>query len=140
MATLQNDRILQLRGEQLHDRDGDKIGTVEEIYLDAETGAPEWALVSTGLFGGKSTFVPVRDATEADGTLRVPFDKATVKDAPRMDPDGQLSRSEEAELYRHYGMEYSESRSGSGRSAGGDERQVSEDVRKEQVDLIDTDR
>jgi uncharacterized protein (TIGR02271 family) len=109
MDTMQNERILQLRGEQLYDRDGDKIGTVEEIYLDAETGAPEWALVSTGMFGGKSTFVPIREATEAGGTLRVPFDKATVKDAPRIEPDGQLSRSEEAELYRHYGMEYSES-------------------------------
>jgi len=108
MATIQKDRILQLRGEDLCDRDGDKIGSVEEIYLDADTGAPEWALVKTGRFGGKGTFVPLRDAGEADGTLRVPFDKATVKDAPTMEPDGQLSRREEAELYRHYGMEYSE--------------------------------
>jgi uncharacterized protein (TIGR02271 family) len=106
MSTLQKDRILQLRGETLYDRDGDKIGTVDEIYLDADTGQPEWALVSTGLFGGKSTFVPVAEATEADGDLRVPFDKATVKDAPKMDPDGQLSHSEETELYRHYGRDY----------------------------------
>ena len=88
MATIQKDRILQLRGEDLCDRDGDKIGSVEEIYLDADTGAPEWALVKTGRFGGKGTFVPLRDAGEADGTLRVPFDKATVKDAPTMEPDG----------------------------------------------------
>src|SRR3954462_4905524 len=100
MSTLQKDRMLQLRGENLYDRDGDKIGTVEEIYLDAESGAPEWALVSTGLFGGKGTFVPGADATGADGGLRVAFDKAAVKDAPAIDPDGQLSRSEEAELYR----------------------------------------
>jgi len=120
MATLQNDRILQLRGEQLHDRDGDKIGTVEEIYLDADTGAPEWALVSTGLFGGKSTFVPLREATDAGGTLRVPFDKTTVKGAPKMDPDGQLSHSEEAALYGYYGIEYYQSRSGSGLSEGRD--------------------
>jgi uncharacterized protein (TIGR02271 family) len=106
MSTLQKDRILQMRGETLYDSDGDKIGTVEEIYLDTDSGAPEWALVSTGLFGGKSTFVPVSDATETDGELRVPFDKATVKDAPKMDPDGQLSRTEEAELYRHYGRDY----------------------------------
>jgi uncharacterized protein (TIGR02271 family) len=108
MATLQKDRILQLRGETLYDRDGDKLGTVEEIYLDADSGQPEWALVSTGLFGGKSTFVPIGEATEADGDLRVPFDKATVKDAPKMDPDGELSRREEAELYRHYGRDYGE--------------------------------
>ena len=120
MSTLQKDRILQLRGDTLYDRDGDKIGTVEEIYLDADSGAPEWALVSTGLFGGKSTFVPVAEATEADGDLRVPFDKATVKDAPKMDPDGQLSRTEEAELYRHYGRDYDDTGAGTtGRDTSG---------------------
>jgi hypothetical protein len=67
MATLDKDRILQYRGENLSDSNGDKIGSIEEIYLDAETDAPEWALVNTGMFGGKSTFVPLRDASEADG-------------------------------------------------------------------------
>jgi uncharacterized protein (TIGR02271 family) len=119
MATLQKDRILQFRGETLCDADGDKIGSIEEIYLDAETDAPEWALVNTGLFGTKSTFVPLRDASEADGTLRVPYEKATVKDAPKIDPDGQLSQSEESELYRYYGMEYTEARSDSGLPEGG---------------------
>ena len=117
MATIQKDRILQLRGENLCDRDGGKIGSVEEIYLDAETGAPEWALVNTGLFGTKSSFVPLRDASESDGMLRVPYDKATVKDAPKMEPDGQLSRREEDELYRYYKLDSSESRSDSGRRA-----------------------
>jgi uncharacterized protein (TIGR02271 family) len=110
----QKDRILQFRGQDLCDGDGDKIGSIEEIYLDAGTDEPEWALVNTGRFGTKSTFVPLRDAREAEGTLRVPFDKATVKDAPKMDPDGQLSQREEAELYRYYGLEYSEARSDTG--------------------------
>ena len=118
MGTLEKDRILQFRGEHLCDSNGDKIGTVEEIYLDAETDAAEWALVNTGLFGGKSTFVPLRDARETDGTLRVQFDKETVKDAPKLEPNGQLSQREEAELYRYYGMEYSESRSGTGLQDG----------------------
>jgi len=114
MATIDKDRMLRYRGGELCDREGDKIGSIEEIYLDAETGQPEWALVHTGLFGTKRTFVPLRDADEAEGTLRVPFDNATVKDAPKIDADGQLSQREEAELYRHYGMEYSELRSDSG--------------------------
>ena len=114
MGTLDKNRILQFRGENLYDSDGDKIGTVEEIYLDAETDAPEWALVNTGMFGGKSTFVPLRDASETDGALRVPFDKATVKDAPKREPNGQLSQREEGELYRYYGLEYSEARSDTG--------------------------
>src|SRR5688500_6302858 len=119
MSTLQKDDILAKRGGDLYDRDGDKLGKIDEIYLDAETGAPEWALVNTGLFGTKSTFVPLRDATDDGGDLRVPYEKAQVKDAPKMDPDGELSQQQEAELYRHYGLDYSESRSDSGLPEGG---------------------
>jgi uncharacterized protein (TIGR02271 family) len=114
MASLEKDRVLQLRGQHVIDANGDRIGNVEEIYLDAETSEPEWALVNTGMFGTKSTFVPVRDAIEADGALGVPFDKATVKDAPKIDPDGELSQREERELYGYYGMDYSEARSDTG--------------------------
>ena len=114
MATIEKDRILSFRGQDLRDNDGAKIGSIEEIYLDTQTGEPEWALVHTGLFGTKQTFVPIRDASEADGSLQVPFEKSRVKDAPKVDPDGQLSQKEEADLYRHYGMSYSESDSDSG--------------------------
>ena len=119
MTTLQREDVLQLRGQNLADRDGDKIGTVEEIYLDVETDQPEWALVNTGMFGTKSTFVPLKDATREGEMLRVPYEKSQVKDAPRVDADGRLSQREEAELYRHYGLEYSESQSGSGLPEGG---------------------
>ena len=63
------------------------------------------------MFGTKSSFVPLQEADEDGDTLRVPYEKAQVKDAPRMDPDGELSQSEESELYAHYGLDYSESRS-----------------------------
>jgi uncharacterized protein (TIGR02271 family) len=118
MATLQKERILRVRGEDLVDRDGEKIGRIEEIYLDTQTNEPEWALVNTGLFGTKSTFVPIREASDEGAGLRVPYEKSQVKDAPKVDPDGELSQREEAELYRHYGMDYSETGSGSGLSEG----------------------
>ena len=118
MTTLQRDQILQHRGQDLLDNDGDKIGSIEEIYLDADTNEPEWALVNTGLFGTKSTFVPLREASDDGGSLRVPYEKAQVKDAPKMDADGQLSQQEEAELYRYYGLDYSEARSDSGLPEG----------------------
>jgi uncharacterized protein (TIGR02271 family) len=92
-------------GSTAVDNDGDKLGKVGQVYLDDQTGSPEWATVSTGLFGTKETFVPLADATVADGTLRVPYDKAKVKDAPRVDADqGHLSPAEEEELYRYYGV------------------------------------
>ena len=119
MTTLQRDEVQNVRGQELVDPNGDTIGKVEEIYLDTETDQPEWALVNTGLFGTKSTFVPLQEATRDGGMLRVPYEKGQVKDAPRIDPDGQLSQREEAELYRHYGLDYSESRSDSGLPEGG---------------------
>jgi uncharacterized protein (TIGR02271 family) len=104
--TLQMENITELRGAEVSDRDGDKIGKLEEIYLDQETGKPEWALVKTGLFGSASTFVPLSGATQDDDGLRVPYEKSRVKDAPNMEADGQLSPEEEARLYRHYGLDY----------------------------------
>jgi hypothetical protein len=50
MATMQKERLLEFRGQALRNRDGDKLGKIEEIYLDAETNEPEWALVNTGLY------------------------------------------------------------------------------------------
>ena len=109
MATTEHD-VLSWRGQNLIDSHGDKIGKIEEIYLDADSNAPEWALVTTGLFGTKQSFVPIQDATPARGRHHVPFEKATVKDAPKIDPDGKLSEQEEADLYRHYGREDSQRR------------------------------
>jgi uncharacterized protein (TIGR02271 family) len=98
--------VAALRGQHLFGSDGEKLGTIEDVYLDTGSGQPEWALVTTGLFGTKQSFVPIRDLRNERDGISVPFDKATVNDAPKVDPDGQLSPSEEAELYRHYGRDY----------------------------------
>jgi uncharacterized protein (TIGR02271 family) len=98
--------IGELRGSDVLDRDGDKIGKLEEIYLDEQTGRPEWGLVKTGLFGGRSTFVPIDGAQQGDGGLRVAYAKDQVKDAPSIDAEQRLTPQEEAELYRFYGRDY----------------------------------
>ncbi|MDA0182889.1 PRC and DUF2382 domain-containing protein [Solirubrobacter phytolaccae] len=126
MATTTQD-ILSWRGQDLLDSSGDKIGKIEEIYLDTDSDAPEWALVTTGMFGTKQSFVPIQDATANENGVSVPFEKATVKDAPKVDPDGALSSQEEDALYRHYGRGGNDgdagvSTSGSGRSTTTDER------------------
>ena len=106
--------IAEWRVQELLGNDDEKIGTIEEIYVDNQTEQPEWALVKTGLFGGKGTFVPLQQATPEQDGVRVPFDKAHVKDAPNIDPDGELSQSEERTLYEHYGLGYGDADSGSG--------------------------
>jgi uncharacterized protein (TIGR02271 family) len=115
----QFDDVSTLQGSTLYDRDGDKIGKIDEIYEDAHSGRPEWALVNTGLFGTKSTFVPIGEASREGDDIRVPYEKAQVKDAPRIDPDGTLSTDEEQTLYSHYGMDWNAHDTGSGRFEGG---------------------
>jgi uncharacterized protein (TIGR02271 family) len=100
------DTVRTWENRTLIDRDGSRIGSIDAIYLDDQTGQPEWALVNTGLFGTKSSFVPLAQATEAGGDVRVPYDKQLVKDAPRIDPDQHLSEAEERQLWRHYGLDY----------------------------------
>jgi len=115
----QASEVLEWRGRTAVDSDGEKLGKIEEIYLDAETERPEWALVSMGSFGGKSAFVPLEGATSDGDDVRAPFSKQQVKDAPQMDADGELSQDDEAALYSHYGINYEESRSDSGLPEGG---------------------
>jgi hypothetical protein len=103
MPPLDIDTALDWRGRTVVDRDGDKIGTFEELYLD-DSDRPAWAAVTTGLFGMRQTFVPLSEAQTDGDALRVPFGKEMVKDAPRIDPDSQLDAEEEAVLYRHYGL------------------------------------
>jgi len=100
------DTVRTWQDRTMLDRDGGRVGRIDAIYLDDHTGQPEWALVNTGLFGTKSSFVPLAQATQAGEEVRVPYDKQLVKDAPRSDPDQHLSEAEERQLWRHYGLDY----------------------------------
>jgi uncharacterized protein (TIGR02271 family) len=106
------------QGRTMVDPAGDKLGTIDAIYIDDETGQPEWATVTSGLFTATTAFVPLAQAQAVGDSVQVPYDKTQVKSAPSMEADGQLSQDEEAKLYRHYGLEYSEHRSDSGLPAG----------------------
>ncbi|WP_308112894.1 PRC-barrel domain-containing protein [Streptomyces sp. DH12] len=92
-----------LIGRKAFDRDGRKIGTVDEVYLDDATGLPEWAAVRTGLFG-RDAFVPLRPSDLVGDGLRVPYERALVKDAPDFGVGRHLSAEQEVQLYRHYGI------------------------------------
>jgi stress response protein YsnF len=88
-----------------HASDGEKLGSVGQLFLDDTTGRPEFVTVNTGLFGMKESFIPVADATFDGGTLTVPYTKDKVKGAPNVDVDaGHIDQAEEDELYRYYGL------------------------------------
>jgi uncharacterized protein (TIGR02271 family) len=124
------------QGRTMVDPAGDKLGTIDAIYLDNETGQPEWATVTSGLFTAKTAFVPLAQAQDMGDSVQVPYDKQQVTDAPSMEAGGQLSQDDEAELYRHYGLDYSEHRSDSGLPAGERDRDddgVDDDVQDSAV-------
>src|SRR5215217_7693440 len=85
-------------------RSGEKIGGIGTIYLDDISGEPEWVTVKAGLFGASESFVPLSGARIAGNDIHVGYEKETVKDAPRVDANGNLSPEEEQQLYAHYGL------------------------------------
>jgi uncharacterized protein (TIGR02271 family) len=98
------DTLSRVIGSDVYDESGSKIGSASEVYLDDQSGQPEWVTVKTGLFGTKESFVPIRDADLTNDGVRVHVSKDKVKDAPRIDADGHLSPQEEQELYQYYGL------------------------------------
>jgi len=117
---MDSNQIEQVIGQSVYGTDGDKLGKVGQVYLDDETGKPEWATVQTGLFGTNESFVPLAQAELTDNELSVPYTKDHVKDAPNVEVEqGHLSQDEEAQLYRHYGLDYSKAQSDSGLPAQG---------------------
>jgi uncharacterized protein (TIGR02271 family) len=92
-------------GSTAYTHDGDKLGKVGHLFLDDETGRPEFVSINTGLFGTKESFVPVADADFDGDRLTVPFSTDMVKDAPNVDADsGHLDHGDEDILFEYYGM------------------------------------
>ncbi len=118
MPTPSVEEVRAWLGRVMVDRDGNRLGEITDIYLDRETDRPEWAVVRTGLFGLRSSFVPLAEASEVGDQIQVPHERTLVKDAPNIEADGQLSEAEEAELYRHYGMDYDSVTPASDQAAG----------------------
>ncbi len=121
MSDTQSTPVADLVDRTAVDADGDKIGTIFDVYLDNQSGQPEWLAVNTGLFGSKVSFVPIDGAALVDDDVMVAYRKDQVKDAPKVDADGQLSPEEEQDLYRHYGRQPAPATGGDDAEMGSDQ-------------------
>lgn len=92
-------------GAEVFGSDGHKLGRVGQVFVLQGTDEPTWIAVQTGLFGMQESFVPVAGASMRGDELIVAYDKAFVKDAPRIGDSDDLTAEQEAELYRYYGVE-----------------------------------
>jgi hypothetical protein len=87
------------------DAEGNRIGKISKVYLDQQTGQPMWVLVETGLLGTRQSFAPIH-GSRLDGELVVlAVSKDQIKDSPDIDPDAEISESEQDALRQYYGGE-----------------------------------
>lgn len=90
-------------GRNAVDREGNKIGSVGQVYLNDESGQPDWITVNTGLFGMKENFAPLAGSSfNGDDDLVLPFGKDVVKDAPDVADSSHLDADEQESLYAYY--------------------------------------
>ena len=102
-----NPAVAEWRGRDAVDGDGDKVGTIDEIYVDVETGEPERLAVKTGMFGSKVSFIPFAGASDLDGDVLLIYDKRQISRTPRAPRRmAKPSQDQEAGLYRHYGVDF----------------------------------
>lgn len=102
--------------------DGNKIGSLGQVYADDDNGQPTWVTARTGLFGTSESFIPLEGARLEGADIVVPYTKDQVKDAPRVDTDGHLDPAEEDRLYDHYQLNgnvtYTQAANGGGAPSG----------------------
>jgi hypothetical protein len=103
MADVDIDTALEWRGRTVVDRDGERIGTLDDLYLD-ERDEPAWGTVRAGFLGLRSSLVPLSDMRPVGDELEVPYDRQRVKDAPAVEPSEQVDDEDADRLRQHYGL------------------------------------
>lgn len=90
-------------GHRLDEIGGAGVGKVEGVFVDEQTGRPEWLLARMGRFG-HHTLVPARDAVEGVKRVWVPYTRDQIRQAPKIAAGKPVARDAERELLRHYGI------------------------------------
>ena len=119
MAEHQQDanwNVAEWHGKVLVDRDGEKIGKLQDVYVDVETDEPQFATVKEGFIGRHLTFVPLGGITVGPDALQVTVSKEQVESAPNIEQHGEeLSQADESALYHHFELNYTPLETESGR-------------------------
>lgn len=112
------ENIRDWRGRPVVDSRGDKIGTLEAVYVDTASDLPSFATVQVGLLGRRRlVFVPLADARVSPEHVKVTASKKQVKAAPSIDTDGELAAADEPAVFAHYQLSYTPGAGGERRLA-----------------------
>jgi hypothetical protein len=108
--------VAEWHGKMLFDRHGERIGKLQDVYVDVETDEPQFATVKEGFIGRHLTFVPVGGVKVGPDGLQVAVSRELVKAAPNIEQHGEeLSQADESALYHHYELNYTPPDTDSGR-------------------------
>lgn len=108
--------VAEWHGKMLLDCNGEKIGKLQDVYVDVETDAPQFATVKEGFIGRHLTFVPLGGVQIGPDDLQVTVTKDQVRSAPDIQMHGdELSQGDESKLYHHFELNYTPPETESGR-------------------------
>ena len=111
--------VAEWHGKVLVDSAGEKIGKLQDVYVDVENDEPQFATVKEGFIGRHLTFVPLGGLTVGPDDLQVTVTKDQVKAAPNIEQHGdELSQADESALYHHFELNYTPPETESGRRLG----------------------
>lgn len=102
-------------GLALDEAGGRPAGRVDGLYVDAESGAPAWLIVTLlggdrrRFFGlrrgsGKAVAVPLRECAAMPARAWTAQAARALRSAPAIDPARPLLREHEAAICTHYGI------------------------------------
>lgn len=97
----QVDELADLKGATVLASDGEKIGKIDQVWVDNVNNQPEWAAVKTGLLKTTPRYVPLRAADFGDGEVTLAYTKREVEASPDFDP-ATADQDQVVRLYRHY--------------------------------------
>jgi uncharacterized protein (TIGR02271 family) len=96
----------QYAGYEVYDRNGEKIGKVDDLFVD-ENDQPEYLGVKMGFLGLEGTSLIPWELTRADEQgrrIEVSVEKAQVKEGPSFNDDEDITPQYENEVRSHYGL------------------------------------
>ncbi|WP_116951601.1 PRC-barrel domain-containing protein [Jiangella endophytica] len=95
-----------VRGREVVDRNGDEVGTVDDLVVDPEDEKVRFLQVGSGGFlglGAQKQLIPVDAVVKIDEKVHIAQDRGHVAGAPAYDPDLVPAREYYEELYGYYG-------------------------------------
>ena len=96
-----------LQGMEVRDSEGDKIGTVDDVYTDERGGYARYLAVTTGWIKSKRHMVPIDDVRMegegGDACLVLPYTRDQLQSGPTFSREDAVTREHERGIYGHYG-------------------------------------